>query len=55
MGPGDRLPLRSSPRSPNSVFYDDPVADRTQVRFALCKREDVLTEAAQRLRKAFGG
>jgi N-succinyldiaminopimelate aminotransferase len=35
---------------PNSVFYDHPTAGRTQVRFAFCKREDVLTEAATRLR-----
>ena len=40
---------------PNSVFYDDPTAGRTQVRFAFCKKQDVLTEAAQRLRKAFNG
>ena len=40
---------------PNSVFYDDPTAGRTQVRFAFCKKEDVLTEAAERLRKAFNG
>ncbi|MEV6013490.1 pyridoxal phosphate-dependent aminotransferase [Streptomyces sp. NPDC051976] len=40
---------------PNSVFYDHPTAGRSQVRFAFCKREDVLTEAAQRLRKAFNG
>lgn len=38
---------------PNSVFYDHPDAGRTQVRFAFCKREDILTEAASRLRKAF--
>jgi N-succinyldiaminopimelate aminotransferase len=36
---------------PNSVFYDDPDAGRTQVRFAFCKREDVLREAADRLRR----
>ncbi|MFD5316485.1 pyridoxal phosphate-dependent aminotransferase [Streptomyces sp. NPDC127098] len=35
---------------PNSVFYDDPEAGRTQVRFAFCKRDDVLAEAADRLR-----
>lgn len=35
---------------PNSVFYDDPDAGRTQVRFAFCKRTDVLKEAAARLR-----
>ncbi|MDX3236547.1 pyridoxal phosphate-dependent aminotransferase [Streptomyces sp. ME03-5709C] len=40
---------------PNSVFYDDPDAGRTQVRFAFCKRETVLTEAASRLREAFNG
>jgi N-succinyldiaminopimelate aminotransferase len=38
---------------PNSVFYDHPTAGRTQVRFAFCKRHDVLREAAERLRKAF--
>ncbi len=35
---------------PNSVFYDDPDAGRSQVRFAFCKRDGVLTEAASRLR-----
>ncbi|WEH34848.1 pyridoxal phosphate-dependent aminotransferase [Streptomyces sp. AM 4-1-1] len=35
---------------PNSVFYDHPTAGRTQVRFAFCKRVDVLAEAARRLR-----
>ncbi|MBM9435944.1 aminotransferase class I/II-fold pyridoxal phosphate-dependent enzyme [Streptomyces bryophytorum] len=40
---------------PNSVFYDHPTAGRTQVRFAFCKRPDILTEAASRLRKAFNG
>ena len=40
---------------PNSVFYDHPTAGRSQDRFAFRKREDVLTEAAQRLRKAFNG
>ncbi|GFH36326.1 pyridoxal phosphate-dependent aminotransferase [Streptomyces pacificus] len=34
---------------PNSVFYDDPDAGRTQVRFTFCKRNDVLDEAASRL------
>ena len=33
---------------PNSVFYDHPTAGRSQVRFAFCKREDILTEAAER-------
>ena len=34
---------------PNSVFYDDPEAGRTQVRFTFCKQDDVLTEAMARL------
>lgn len=34
---------------PNSVFYDDPEAGRSQVRFTFCKREDVLEEAVERL------
>ncbi|GAA2462132.1 pyridoxal phosphate-dependent aminotransferase [Streptomyces lavendulocolor] len=36
---------------PNSVFYDDPDAGRSQVRFAFCKRDDVLHEATNRLRR----
>jgi N-succinyldiaminopimelate aminotransferase len=36
---------------PNSVFYDDSDAGRTQVRFAFCKRDDVLGEAAGRLQR----
>ncbi len=36
---------------PNSVFYDDPDAGRSQVRFAFCKKDEVLTEAASRLRR----
>ncbi|WP_346164930.1 pyridoxal phosphate-dependent aminotransferase [Streptomyces graminearus] len=35
---------------PNAVFYDDREAGAPFVRFAFCKREDVLREAAQRLR-----
>jgi aspartate/methionine/tyrosine aminotransferase len=35
---------------PNSVFYDDPAAGRSQVRFAFCETDDVLDEAASRLR-----
>ncbi len=34
---------------PNAVFYDDADAGRSQVRFAFCKRDDVLEEAAARL------
>jgi N-succinyldiaminopimelate aminotransferase len=35
---------------PTSVFYDDVEAGRTLIRFACCKRLDVLDEAAARLR-----
>jgi N-succinyldiaminopimelate aminotransferase len=34
---------------PNVVFYDNAEAGRTQVRFAFCKRDEVLAEAAARL------
>jgi N-succinyldiaminopimelate aminotransferase len=34
---------------PNVVFYDDAAAGRCQVRFAFCKRDDVLADAASRL------
>jgi N-succinyldiaminopimelate aminotransferase len=34
---------------PTSVFYDDQAAARTLVRFAFCKREEVIAEAAARL------
>ena len=36
---------------PNVVFYDDRQAGLSQVRFAFCKREEVLAEAAARLRR----
>ncbi|MET9954786.1 pyridoxal phosphate-dependent aminotransferase [Streptomyces sp. NPDC006339] len=36
---------------PNSVFYDAEDAGRTQVRFAFCKRTDVLREAVERLKQ----
>jgi N-succinyldiaminopimelate aminotransferase len=36
---------------PNSVFYDDPEAGRTQVRFAFCKRPEVLQDALARIEK----
>jgi N-succinyldiaminopimelate aminotransferase len=36
---------------PSAVFYDDKQAGRTQVRFAFCKREEVLREALARLAK----
>jgi N-succinyldiaminopimelate aminotransferase len=35
---------------PTSVFYDDPEAGRSLVRFAFCKRGEVIDEAAARLR-----
>jgi N-succinyldiaminopimelate aminotransferase len=34
---------------PTAVFYDHPDAGRSHVRFAFCKRKDVLREAASRL------
>jgi N-succinyldiaminopimelate aminotransferase len=34
---------------PSSVFYDDQDAGRTQVRFAFCKKDEVLREALARL------
>ncbi|MFD4259710.1 pyridoxal phosphate-dependent aminotransferase [Streptomyces sp. NPDC058534] len=40
---------------PNSVFYDDPDAGRSQVRFAFCKKDDVLAEASSRLRGSVQG
>lgn len=36
---------------PGSSFYRDPRDGAQQVRFAFCKRDDTLDEAAQRLRK----
>ncbi|MEV7724525.1 pyridoxal phosphate-dependent aminotransferase [Streptomyces sp. NPDC087917] len=39
---------------PNSVFYDDPDAGRSQVRFTFCKKDEVLHEAADRLRGLAG-
>ena len=35
---------------PVSVFHDDAEAARTLVRFAFCKRDEVLHEAVERLR-----
>ncbi|MFC1404920.1 MULTISPECIES: pyridoxal phosphate-dependent aminotransferase [Streptacidiphilus] len=34
---------------PNSVFYDDPDAGRSQVRFTFCKRLDVISAAVEGL------
>ncbi len=36
---------------PNQVFHASPVGVETQVRFACCKRDDVLADALLRLRK----
>ena len=36
---------------PTQVFYDDVAAGRRLVRFAFCKRPEVLTEAVSRLAK----
>ncbi|MFB7502726.1 pyridoxal phosphate-dependent aminotransferase [Streptomyces broussonetiae] len=38
---------------PNAVFYDHQEAGASYVRFAFCKRTEVLADAAERLRKAF--
>ncbi|MCX3060745.1 pyridoxal phosphate-dependent aminotransferase [Streptomyces beihaiensis] len=38
---------------PNAVFYDDREAGAPFVRFAFCKRPEVLADAVGRLRKAF--
>jgi N-succinyldiaminopimelate aminotransferase len=40
---------------PTSVFYDDPSAGRTIVRFAFCKRVDVLEQAVDRLKSLTAG
>jgi N-succinyldiaminopimelate aminotransferase len=40
---------------PTSAFYDDPDAGRTLVRFAFCKRPEVIEEAVARLLAAGGG
>jgi N-succinyldiaminopimelate aminotransferase len=39
---------------PSALFYDDKDAARTQVRFAFCKRPDVLAEALTRLSRLTG-
>jgi N-succinyldiaminopimelate aminotransferase len=39
---------------PTQVFYDDTQAGRTLVRFAFCKRPEVLAEAVSRLGKLSG-
>jgi N-succinyldiaminopimelate aminotransferase len=39
---------------PNQVFYDDTEAARSLVRFAFCKKDEVLAEAVQRLARLRG-
>jgi N-succinyldiaminopimelate aminotransferase len=39
---------------PAAIFYDDKEAARSQVRFAFCKRPEVLTEALSRLSRLAG-
>ena len=36
---------------PNVVFYENPALGRSLVRFAFCKRDEVLIEASARLQK----
>jgi aminotransferase len=36
---------------PGSSFYSEPARGRKQVRFAFCKRDSTLDEAARRLKK----
>jgi N-succinyldiaminopimelate aminotransferase len=40
---------------PNAVFYDDAAAGRSLVRFAFCKKDEVLAEAARRLQRIRAG
>ncbi len=40
---------------PTQVFYDDPDAGRSIVRFAFCKKDEVLREAGARLRRLGDG
>jgi N-succinyldiaminopimelate aminotransferase len=51
-----RLPERAGVVAiPSAVFYDHPEAARSHVRFAFCKRPEVLTEALARLSRLAGG
>ena len=53
MGFCRELPARAGVVAvPTQVFYDDPEAGRTLVRFAFCKREAVIDEAVDRLARA---
>jgi len=49
------LPQRAGVAAiPVRVFHDDPTAARTLLRFAFCKRDDVLREGAARLARLSG-
>jgi N-succinyldiaminopimelate aminotransferase len=49
------LPIRAGVVAiPHQVFYDDKVAGAPLVRWAFCKRPEVLTAALERLTAAFG-
>lgn len=49
------LPGASAIRAiPTSVFYDDKSAAPSLVRFAFCKHEQVIAEAARRLARPAG-
>ncbi len=49
------LPARAGVAAiPVTVFHDDPDADPTLLRFAFCKRDDVLREGARRLSRLLG-
>ena len=39
---------------PHQVFYDDVEAGRPYVRWAFCKRDEVLDEAVERLQRGLG-
>jgi N-succinyldiaminopimelate aminotransferase len=39
---------------PSSVFYDNVEAGKSQVRFAFCKKQEVLAEALARLARHAG-
>jgi N-succinyldiaminopimelate aminotransferase len=49
------LPARAGVAAiPTAAFYDDPAAGRTLIRFAFCKRPQVIDEAVARLVAAGG-
>jgi len=40
---------------PNQVFYDDTEAARSLVRFAFCKKDEMLQDAVERLAQLHPG